>query len=158
MTPTRILEIDARDLPAAVGRELGPGPWHRITQEQVNTFAAATLDDQWIHVDVERAAAGPFGGTIAHGYLTLALLPALHRELCSFVNMAAGLNYGLEKVRFPHVVRVGEEVRLRSKVLEVEQRPDGSQMLKNRATIEINNVDKPACIAHTLWLVVAAAT
>ncbi len=149
-----IPEIDVRDLPAAVGRQLGPGPWHRITQEQVDTFAAATWDDQWIHVDVERAAAGPFGGTIAHGYLTLALLPALQRELWSFVGMAAGLNYGLEKVRFPRAVRVGEEVRMRSEVLEVEQRPDGSLMLKNFTTIEINGADKPACIAHTLGLVV----
>jgi acyl dehydratase len=149
-------EIDVHDLPAAVGRELGPGPWHEVTQEQVNLFAQATGDDQWIHVDPERAAAGPFGTTIAHGYLTLSLLPALQRELWTFVGAAMGVNYGLDKLRFPSPVKVGARVRLRVRVLEVDQRSDGSLLLKNEATIEVEGSDRPGCVAHTLSLVVPA--
>ena len=149
-------EIDVRDLPAAVGRELGPGPWHEVTQAQVDQFAEATGDDQWIHIDPERAAAGPFGGTIAHGYLTLSLLPMLQREVWSFVGAAMGVNYGLDKVRFPAAVRVGSRVRLRAKVLGVEERPDGSWLLRNEAVIELEASDRPACVAQTLSLVVPA--
>ena len=149
-------EIDVRDLPAAVGRELGPGPWHEVTQAQVDQFAEATGDDQWIHLDPVRAAAGPFGGTIAHGYLTLSLLPMLQRELWTFVGAAMGVNYGLDKVRFPTAVRVGSRVRLRVKVLGVDERPDGSRLLRNEAVIELEDSDRPACVAQTLSLVVPA--
>ncbi|MGZ4633389.1 MAG: MaoC family dehydratase [Actinomycetes bacterium] len=149
-------EIDVRDLPTAAGRELGPGPWHEVTQQQVDLFAEATGDDQWIHVDPERAAAGPFGTTIAHGYLTLSLLPLLQRELWTFTGAAMGVNYGLDKLRFPSPVKVGARVRLRVKVLDVEQRPDGSLLLKNEATVEVEGSDRPGCVAHTLSLVVPA--
>ncbi len=147
-------EIDVRDLPGAVSRELGPGPWHEVTQDRVDLFADATDDHQWIHVDPERAAAGPFGATVAHGYLTLSLLPALQRELWTFVGVAMAVNYGLDKLRFPAPVRVGSRVRLRVRVLAVEQRPDGSLMVRNEATVEVEGSDRPACVAHTLALIV----
>jgi acyl dehydratase len=147
-------EIDVRDLTSAIGRELGPGPWHEVTQAQVDLFAEATGDDQWIHIDPVRAADGPFGTTIAHGYLTLSLLPMLQRELWTFVGAAMGVNYGLDKLRFPSPVKVGARVRLSVKVLDVEERPDGSRLIKNQATIEVEGSAKPACIAHTLALVV----
>lgn len=150
-------QIDVRELPAAIGRAIGPGPWHEITQTQVDLFATATGDDQWIHVDVERAAQGPYGGTIAHGYLTLALLPMLQRELWTFVGMAMGVNYGLEKVRFPSPVKVGSRVRLRLTVLGVDERADGSMLLKNEATLEVHGQGRPACVAQTLALVVPEA-
>jgi acyl dehydratase len=146
-------EIDVRDLSSAVGRELGPGPWHEVTQQQVDLFAEATGDDQWIHIDPVRAAAGPFGATIAHGYLTLSLLPMLQRELWTFVGAAMGVNYGLDKLRFPSPVKVGARVRLKVTVLAVDERPDGSRLIKNEATIEVEGSDRPACVAHTLALV-----
>lgn len=149
-------EIDVRDLPGAVGRELGPGPWHEVTQDRVDLFADATDDHQWIHVDPARSATGPFGATVAHGYLTLSLLPALQRELWTFVGAAMAVNYGLDKLRFPAPVRVGSSVRLRVRVrvLDVERRPDGSLMVKNEATVEVEGSDRPACVAHTLALIV----
>jgi acyl dehydratase len=149
-------EIDVRDLAGAAGRELGPGPWHEVTQQQVDLFAEATGDDQWIHVDTERAAAGPFGGTVAHGYLTLSLLPVMQRELWRFTGAAMGVNYGLDKVRFPSPVRVGSRVRLRLQVQSVDERPDGSMLLHNQATIEVEGSGRPACVALTLALVVPA--
>lgn len=150
------IEIHVSELPGAAGRELGPGPWHQVTQEQVDQFAAATGDDQWIHTDPVRAASGPFGGTVAHGYLTLALLPMMQRELWTFTGAAMGVNYGLEKVRFPSPVRVGSRVRLRLEVLGVDERPDGSQLVRGEATIEVDGLDRPACVAQTLSLVVPA--
>ena len=149
-------EIDVRDLTSTVGRELGPGPWHEVTQAQVDLFAEATGDDQWIHLDPVRAATGPFGGTVAHGYLTLSLLPMLQRELWSFTGAAMGVNYGLDKVRFPSAVKVGARVRLRLVVQSVDERPDGSFLLHNEATIEIEDSARPGCVAHTLSLVVPA--
>lgn len=150
------IEISVQDLPAATGRELGPGPWHEVTQEQVNQFAQSTGDDQWIHTDPVRAADGPFGATIAHGYLTLSMLPMMQRELWTFTGASMGVNYGLEKVRFPSPVRVGSQVRLRVTVLGVDERKDGSLMLRGEATIEIEGSDRPACVAQTLSLVVPA--
>jgi len=149
-------EIDVRDLPTAAGRELGPGPWHEVTQQQVDLFAQATGDDQWIHIDQERAASGPFGGTVAHGYLTLSLLPLLQRELWRFIGAAMGVNYGLDKVRFPSPVLVGSRVRLRLVVQSVEVRKDGSLLLHNEATVEIEGGTRPALVAHTLSMVVPA--
>lgn len=154
-------QIDVRTLttdPSLVGRTMGPGPWHHVTQAQVDQFAEATGDDQWIHTDVERAAAGPFGTTIAHGYLTLALLPMLQRELWTFVGADMGVNYGLDKLRFPSAVKVGARVRLRATVLEILARQDGSILLKNEATIEIEGSERPACVAQTLSLIVPTKT
>jgi acyl dehydratase len=144
------IQIDVRDLPAQKGRTLGPGPWHEIDQNRVNLFAEATGDHQWIHVDVEQAATGPFGGTIAHGYLTLSMLPMLQGELWEFVGASMGVNYGMDKVRFPAPVPIGVRVRLSVEVLDVEERPDGSYLLRNQATIVRENGDRPVCVAQTL--------
>jgi acyl dehydratase len=150
------LDVDVKDLPESIGRELGPGEWHEVTQTQVDLFAEATGDHQWIHVDPERAAQGPFGGTIAHGYLTLSLLPKLNWELWTITGTAMGVNYGSDKVRFLTPVKVGARVRLRVKVLAVDARPDGSLLIKNEATVEVEGSDKPALIAQTLSLAVPA--
>jgi acyl dehydratase len=148
------VEVPVAELPSWVGREIGPGEWHEITQERVNQFAEATGDHQWIHVDVEKAAEGPFGGTIAHGYLTLSLVPMLNWELWTYTGAAMGVNYGSDKVRFLTPVRVGSRVRIKVSVLAVDARPDGSLLVKNEVTVEIEGSPKPALIAHTLSLVV----
>jgi acyl dehydratase len=139
------------EVAAAVGEELGPTEWVTITQKQVDTFADATGDHQWIHVDRARAAAGPFGGTIAHGYLTLSLVPVLAAQLFHVDTMGAKLNYGVNKVRFPHPVPVGARIRARVTIAEVTDVPAGKQMV-TRYVIEIEDVDKPACVAETVVL------
>jgi len=139
------------ELTAAVGEEMGPTDWMTVTQEQVDTFADATGDHQWIHVDRARAAAGPFGGTIAHGYLTLSLVPLIASELFHVDVMGAALNYGINKVRFPHVVPVGARIRGTATIAEVSDVPAGKQMI-TRYLIEIEDVDKPACVAETVVL------
>ena len=111
---------------ATKGESLGFSDWHKITQEQVNAFADATGDRQWIHVDTERAAGGPFGGTIAHGYLTLSLLPVLQLEIFTVQGLTMGINYGLDRVRFPSPVPVGASIRAEATLTEVKQTPLGS--------------------------------
>jgi acyl dehydratase len=139
------------ELTAAVGEEIGPTDWVTVTQKQVDTFADATGDHQWIHVDRSRAAAGPFGGTIAHGYLTLSLLPMLASQLFHIDTMGAKLNYGVNKVRFPHPVPVGSSIRARATIAEVTDVPAGKQMV-TRYVVEIEDVEKPACVAETVVL------
>lgn len=139
------------ELEAATGEPLGTSDWLTIDQERVDTFAEATGDHQWIHVDVERSKAGPFGGTIAHGYLTLSLLPLLGTQVFSLDTPGAKLNYGVNKVRFPHPVPVGSRVRAHAEVAGVVDVPAGKQ-LTLRWTIEIEGVDKPACVAETVVL------
>jgi len=150
------IEVPVSDLPEWVGKEIGPGEWHEITQERVDQFAEATGDHQWIHVDVEKAKSGPFGGTIAHGYLTLSLVPMLNWELWTYTGIAMGVNYGSDKVRFLTPVKVGSRVRIRTTVLAADLRPDGSYLVKNRVTVEIDGADKPALVAETLSLAVPA--
>ncbi|GLZ37371.1 MaoC family dehydratase [Actinokineospora sp. NBRC 105648] len=140
-------------LTAARGTHLGFGDWVEITQDRVRRFADATDDHQWIHLDTERAARGPFGATVAHGYLTLALLPALGRGLYRFEGFAMGVNYGLNKVRFPTVVRVGARVRLGAEVLEVSQGAQGVQVVFGY-TVEIEGEAKPGCVAEAVVLLV----
>ena len=135
------------ELPSLKGQELGTSPWIEITQERVNTFADATDDHQWIHVDVEKAAQGPFGGTIAHGYLTLSLLPVLLSSISRVDGIRMGINYGLNRVRFLSPVRVGSRIRARSVLKEVTKIPDGVQAALD-VTVEIEGVDKPACVAE----------
>ena len=125
--------------------------WSISTQSAVNLFADATGDHQWIHVDPERAADGPFGATIAHGYLTLSLVPFLGSQVFSLETPGAKLNYGVNKVRFPSPVRVGSRVRAHVTMGEVTDLPTGKQMLL-RYTIEIEGGDKPACVAETVVL------
>ena len=135
----------------AVGTQLGRTEWLQITQEQVGQFADATGDHQWIHVDRERAAAGPFGGTIAHGYLTLSLIPQFTPQLFSLETPGAKLNYGVNKVRFPSPVPVGSRIRDRVVMGEVTDLPAGKQLTLTH-TIEIEGQAKPACVAETVVL------
>ena len=135
------------------GLELGPGEWREVTQDQVNRFADATGDHQWIHVDVERAKREmPGGKTIAHGYLTLSLVPRMAASLVTVTKRSRGINYGSNKVRFTNMVRVGKRVRLRQKLIGAEAKAGGMQ-IKNECTIEIEGEAKPACIAETISLV-----
>lgn len=131
----------------AAGEHLGYSEWHTVTQEQVNTFAEATGDHQWIHVDPERAAQGPFGATIAHGYLTLSLLPMLGKEIYQVNNTSMGINYGLNKVRFPQPVPVDARIRAGAELAEVTDIEGGKQAIV-RWTVEIDGAQKPACIAE----------
>ena len=139
------------ELTAAVGEALGTSDWLEIDQARVDAFADATGDHQWIHVDVERAKTGPFGGTIAHGYLTLSLLPFLGSQVFALETPGAKLNYGVNKVRFPNPVRVGSRVRTQVTVLAVEDISTGKQM-RLQHVIEIEGQDKPACVAETVVL------
>jgi acyl dehydratase len=137
------------DLRAAVGTEVGRGRWLDVSQERIDKFADATSDHQWIHVDPERAASGPFGGTIAHGFLSLSLIPALTAGLTAVDGVTMGVNYGLNKVRFPAPVPVGSRVRGRVELLSMEDVPGGVQ-LTSRVTVEREGGDKPVCVAETI--------
>ena len=139
------------EVSAAVGEELGTSEWLAIDQERVNVFADATGDHQWIHVDVDRAKDGPFGGTIAHGYLTLSLVPHLGSQVLSFETPGAKLNYGTNKVRFPNPVLVGKRIRAHVAIADVADLPKGKQATI-RYTIEIEDEAKPACVAETVVL------
>jgi acyl dehydratase len=138
---------------AAKGEELGHSDWHDVTQEQVNTFADATGDHQWIHVDLERAAAGPFGGPIAHGFLTLAMLPVLTQEIYRIEHLTMAVNYGLDRVRFPSPVPVGARIRAAATLRDVKETSLG-QLCYSRVTIEVEGQSKAACIADTVTLLV----
>jgi len=139
------------EIEEAAGADLGASEWVQITQQRVNEFAEATGDHQWIHVDVERAKEGPFGGTIAHGYLTLSLVPWLGSMVFSLQTPGAKLNYGVNKVRFPNPVKVGSNVRVRVSIDSVTDIPAGKQLTVNHV-IEIEGEDKPACVAQTVVL------
>jgi len=141
------------ELEAAVGESLGHTDWLEITQERVDRFAEATGDYQWIHVDVERAQEGPFGGTIAHGYLTLSLLPMFAGQLFALETPGAKLNYGSNKVRFMNPVRVGRRIRCTARIAAVEQLRSGRQ-LTIAYTVEIEGEDKPAMVAEILTLLI----
>jgi acyl dehydratase len=140
-------------LAEAVGTHLGHSDWHEITQEQVQQFADATGDHQWIHLDVERAKTGPFGGTIAHGYLTLSLIAMLSPEVYRVDGLSMGVNYGTGKVRFPAPVLVGSRVRAGVEVLALEPASLGS-LLTTRVTVEVEGGAKPACVAEVLAVLV----
>ena len=143
--------IDGIDgLKAAVGQHLGYSDYVEITQDQVNQFADATGDHQWIHVDVERAKAGPFGGPIAHGYLTLSLSPALLPQILRVTGVAMGVNYGTNKVRFPSPVPVGSKLRLGASLLSVEDVAGGAQIAME-LIFEAEGAPKPSCVAEVLF-------
>jgi acyl dehydratase len=139
---------------ALVGQEVGVSGWLLITQERVNDFADATGDHQWIHVDEERAKASPLGGTIAHGYLTLSLLPMLRGHEWSGVNINLGskmaINYGSNRVRFVSPVPVGKRIRLRSQLVSVDEVSPGVYQSVSQATIEVEGQEKPAMVAETV--------
>jgi len=149
------LDIAKAELQSQVGKETHVGDWVRITQERINQFAEATGDHQWIHVDVERAnAESPFGSPIAHGYLTLSLVPYLTESVNPdkprFPNIKMGVNYGLNKVRFPSPVKVGSRIRSRTSLVSFEEvRGNGIQMI-NQITIEVEGEQKPCCVAETV--------
>jgi acyl dehydratase len=137
------------DLQSLVGHEIGVSDWLVVEQSRIDDFARATGDQQWIHVDPERAAQGPFGATIAHGYLTLSLIPAFVATAFHCDDVRMGVNYGLNRVRFVSPVRVGSRLRCHFKLLAFEAL-DGGAQLSNEATLELGGSQRPACIAHTV--------
>lgn len=147
-------EIAFADLGKHVGKEVGVSDWVTVDQERVNLFADATGDHQWIHVDVARATK-EIGGPIAHGYLTLSLIPFLGAQVMRVTGVTRGINYGSDKVRFTSMVRVGKRVRLRQKLLSAEPKAGGLQ-LRNECTIEIEGEDRPACVAETISILYGA--
>ena len=149
---TTQLTID--ELEGTEERELGTSDWHRIEQRSIDQFAEATGDHQWIHVDPEAAAAGPFGGTIAHGYLSLSMLPMLMSEVMSVEGARMGVNYGIERVRFTAPVPTGSDVRLHAKLLSAERRGEGV-LYRVGVQIEIRGAEKPALVGEVLYLVFA---
>jgi len=145
--------VSYEELPKLAGQEMGTSEWVTIDQDRINKFAEATGDHQWIHVDVERAKKElPGGKTIAHGYLTLSLIPMLGAEILRVTGVSRGINYGSNKVRFTNMVPVGSRVRARQKLLAAEPKAGGLQMT-NEITIEIEGQDRPACVAETISLV-----
>jgi len=138
------------ELPALVGQEVAVSDWITITQEQINLFAQATGDHQWIHVDVEKAKAGPFGGPIAHGFLTLSLIPQFYETAMRIENVGMGVNYGLNKVRFTAPVPVGSRLRGRMKLLECTPIENGGMQMTWQITIEREGSERPVCIAESL--------
>lgn len=139
------------EIKALAGTDLGRTDWLEITQERVNTFADATGDHQWIHVDPDRAAQGPFGTPIAHGYLTLSLVIPLFNDLLAFEGLSMSINYGLEKVRFPTPVKVGAKIRLHGVVDSVEDVKGNGVEMRVTFTIEVEGAEKPACVALTVY-------
>jgi len=145
--------INLKDIAQHVGQETGVSEWVLIDQDRVNKFADATGDHQWIHVDVERAKRElPTQGTIAHGYLTLSLIPFLASKISRIDGVSRGINYGSNKVRFTNMVPVGSRVRARTKIIGAEAKGPGVQ-ITNEVTIEIEGQDRPACIAETISIV-----
>jgi acyl dehydratase len=145
-----VLTLNGLDeVKSRVGEELGVSDWHEVTQEDIDRFAEVTGDDYWIHIDTERAKDGPFGGTIAHGYYTLSLAPMFSYRLFSFSGFAFGVNYGLNRVRFPAPMPVGGKVRMRAKLAAVDEIPGGAQ-ITTELTFEHEGGDKPVCVAESL--------
>ena len=144
------------DLQEHVGKELGVGDWHVVTQEEINLFADATGDHQWIHVDVEKAKKEmPDGKTIAHGYLTLSLIPLFSHDILKIRKVSRGLNYGCNKVRFTNTVPAGSKLRARQTLLAADPMPGNGVRMTYQWTIEREGADKPACIAETMSIAYA---
>jgi acyl dehydratase len=139
------------NLPGTVGITLGPSSWHVIDQARVDRFANATDDNQWIHVDEDRAAETPFGGTVAHGYLTLSLTPALLDEIVAIDESGMVLNYGVNKVRFPAPLLVGDRVRMTAEIASAEAANDGSTQVVYALTFEAEQAKKPCCVAEIVF-------
>ena len=138
------------DLAPAVGSHLGYSDWLEITQDRVNRFADATGDHQWIHVDPERAKSGPFGGTIAHGYLTMSLVNLFLPQIMEVRGISMGVNYGADKLRFPAPVKVGARVRGGGELLKVEEVKGGAVQATVRVTVEVEGGDRPGCVVETI--------
>ena len=144
-------KLKVGDLSGRVGEEIGVSPWLPVTQERIDLFAKAIDDPQWIHTDPDRAAKGPFRGTIAHGYLTLSLAPAVISQVLEIRELTAALNYGLNKVRFPTPVRVGAQIRAAVTVMSAQQKTSGVESVFT-VTYEIDGEDRPACVADVIVL------
>jgi acyl dehydratase len=144
---------DVAELEHAAGSHLGFSDWHTVTQEQINTFAQATGDHQWIHVDPVEAAQGPFGTTVAHGYLTLSLVPQLVWQIYAVNGVKMGVNYGANRLRFPAPVPVDSKVRAGLELLSITQGPRGHEVVA-RVTIEREGGDRPVCVVETVSLLV----
>ncbi|KIF70567.1 dehydratase [Streptomyces sp. AcH 505] len=140
----------ADELRAGIGEQLGHSDWLEIDQKRIDLFADATGDHQWIHVDPERAARGPFGTTIAHGYLTLSLLPVLVPQIVQVENVKMGINYGTNKVRFPSPVPVGSRLRASAVLRDVTPASGGAQQVTVEVTVEREGGDKPVCVAESV--------
>jgi acyl dehydratase len=143
--------VDIEEIVTAAGQDVGRSAWFEVTQDRIDLFAEATGDHQWIHVDPDRARTGPFGSTIAHGYLTLSLLPLLSSRVYTVGPGVTRVNYGVNRVRFPHPVRVGSRVRAVVSFGDVTASPSGTQLVQ-RFVVEIEGVDRPACVAETVVL------
>lgn len=143
--------IALADLPSLVGKQLEPSEWMLIDQAAIDAFGKATHDEQWIHCDPERAASGPFGATIAHGYFTLSLVIPLFVEMLDVVGVTTKVNYGLEKVRFPAPVKVDSRVRLNVTIAEVTELAPGTYQLIFDPVVEVEGQDKPACVARIVF-------
>ncbi len=149
MPPLKVDGIDG--MKALVGREIGPTEWREVTQEDIDDFARLSGDDQWIHVDVERARSdSPFGGTVAHGNLTLSLIDGMRKQLIEATGFALGVNYGWNRVRFPAPVPTGSRVRARAEALSVDEVGGGWWQIVERFTVEVEGVEKPACVAESV--------
>ena len=149
--------VPKEELMEMVGSEFGPTEWFLVDQDRINQFADATLDHQFIHVNEDLAKQTPFGGTIAHGFLSLSLLPHLVTDLSVMPeNTMMALNYGMDRLRFLEPVKSGSEVRARVKLLEVTEKSPGRLLIKNEVTLEIKGEDKPALVAETLTMAVTA--
>jgi acyl dehydratase len=144
---------DLQEFKGAVGHVLGESEWFTVTQDVIDKFAEATGDFQYIHVDPERAAKGPFGATVAHGFLTLSLIPRLSQTLYKVGGIATGVNYGSNRVRFIEPVRVGSRIRSRVKLLAVEPHPPGMR-ITTESTVEIEGTERPACVAEIVALMI----
>jgi acyl dehydratase len=147
--PVTVSGID--ELRELIGRRMGPGEWREVTQEDIDTFAQLTGDDQWIHVDVERAKReSPFGTTVAHGNLTLSLIDGLRSDVIQSTGYKLGVNYGFNKVRFPAPVPAGSRIRAWLEVVEVEEVGQGWWQVVSRITVEVEGSEKPACVADSV--------
>ncbi len=153
-----MLHITVAELAAAANLDLGASPWLELDQVRIDTFADATSDHQWIHVDPERAADGPFGRPIAHGYLTLSLVPYLLKQLMVITDHGRGTNYGLEKVRFTSVVPVGSELRLAATIPGSTRRDDGGVQYRLAFRIEILGQERPAVVGESIYVTYPAAS
>ena len=148
----RVFESIA-ELEGAVGQHLGVSEWHTVTQEQIDLFADATGDHQWIHVDPHRAATGPFGSTVAHGYLTVSMIPLLATQIFEVRGIRMGVNYGSNKVRFPAPVPADCRIRASAELIDVTRGASGAQATV-RVTVERDGSDKPACVAEVVSILV----
>lgn len=152
-TPTPTVYEGVSSFAARLGKHLGYSGWHEVAQEQIDLFADATGDHQWIHVDPERAATGPYGRTIAHGYLTLSLVPILVKQIYQVTGLSMQVNYGVDKLRFPTPVPVNSRLRAGAELIKLEHSGSGRRATV-RVTVEVEGSDKPACVVDTISMMV----